>query len=149
MSKSSPDPRSRILLTDSYETIRKKIGGAVTDSIREVYWDEERKGVCNLVTILAGCSSSSSTSLAALSPEEDTNRLEEAIKRCKGLDHARLKSLVIEAVEETLKGPRAEYARIRAEPDYLESVLKEGANTARSVAEGTSETIKRGLGLLL
>ena len=145
MSKSSPDPRSRILLTDSYETIRKKIAGAVTDSIREVYWDEERRGVCNLITILAGCSSAS----VNLSPKDDTKRLEEAVERCKGLDHAGLKSLVIEAVEERLKGSRAEYARIRSDTGYLESILKEGAMNARSVAGETLGSVKRGLGLII
>jgi len=144
MSKSSPDPRSRILLTDTYDDIRKKIAGAVTDSIREVYWDEERRGVCNLITILAGCS----LNLVSLSPEEDSKRLDDAIDTCKGLDHARLKALVIEAVEERVKGPRSEYTRIRSDVGYLNSILKEGAMNAQSVAEETLGSVKQGLGLL-
>lgn len=148
MSKSAPDAKSRILLTDSYESIKKKIGGAVTDSIREVYWDEERKGVCNLITILAGCSRCSGLSPAPPTVDQERKDLEDAIDRCKGLDHAKLKALVIEAVEEKLKGPREEYARIRADPIYLEDILKEGAGVARTIAEKTLADVKRGLGLL-
>jgi len=144
MSKSALDPRSRILLTDSTEAIKKKIGGAVTDSIREVYWDEERRGVCNLITILAGCSSSGEY----MCPDEEAKRLHGAIERCKGMDHAGLKALVVEAVEEKLKGPRAEFARLRPETGYLESVLREGSEKAREVAEETLQSVRRGLGLL-
>jgi len=144
MSKSSPDTRSRILLTDTSEMIRKKISSAVTDSIREVYWEEERRGVCNLISILAGCESST----GGTTPEEDARGLEETKERCKGLDHASLKALVIEAVEQRLKGPRAEYARVRSETGYLEKVLKEGALVAQDVAEETLRTVKRGLGML-
>jgi tryptophanyl-tRNA synthetase len=144
MSKSAPDPKSRILLTDSTEAIRKKIASAVTDSIREVYWDEERRGVCNLITILTGCSSNPDY----MCPEEDSKRLEATIERCKGLDHAGLKALVVDAVEERLKGPRAEYARIRSETGYLKDVLREGAEAARKVAGNTLRDVRRGLGML-
>ncbi|KAG8737961.1 Tryptophan--tRNA ligase, mitochondrial, partial [Ceratobasidium sp. 428] len=56
MSKSSPNPASRILLTDPAETIEKKVRSAVTDSERGVTFDlTARPGVANLLTILDAC----------------------------------------------------------------------------------------------
>lgn len=54
MSKSHTDKRSRILVTDSPETIRKKISAARTDSIEgAITYDlENRPGVSNLINIL-------------------------------------------------------------------------------------------------
>ena len=58
MSKSNPDVRSRILLTDSYSQIRSKLRGAVTDSITGISYNPvpvNRPGISNPLTILAAC----------------------------------------------------------------------------------------------
>ncbi|KIX91972.1 uncharacterized protein Z520_12299 [Fonsecaea multimorphosa CBS 102226] len=53
MSKSDPDPKSRILITDSPEEIHAKLRGAVTDSEPGISFNPERRpGVSNLVEIL-------------------------------------------------------------------------------------------------
>lgn len=53
MSKSHPDANSRILITDSADTIRTKMKGALTDSIEGIsYNPQTRPGVSNLVDIL-------------------------------------------------------------------------------------------------
>src|ERR1700730_7688010 len=51
MSKSDPNPNSRINLLDDAKTIKQKIGRATTDSERLVTFDPERPGITNLLTI--------------------------------------------------------------------------------------------------
>lgn len=54
MSKSDPDPKSRICLTDSPDEIALKIRKSVTDFTSEISYDmEERPGVSNLINILS------------------------------------------------------------------------------------------------
>ncbi len=54
MSKSDADPRGSVLLLDSADTIVKKFKSAVTDSGREVSYDQEKKaGISNLLDILS------------------------------------------------------------------------------------------------
>lgn len=54
MSKSDKVDRSRINLTDSEDTIRMKIGKAKTDSINELYLDDQqRPEVSNLLRLYA------------------------------------------------------------------------------------------------
>src|SRR5260370_40865401 len=49
MSKSAPNPGSRINLLDDPKTIKQKIGRATTDSLRLVTFDPERPGTTNLL----------------------------------------------------------------------------------------------------
>lgn len=52
MSKSEPDPKSRIQLIDTPEEIISKIKKAVTDFTPEVFYDlDKRPGVSNLISI--------------------------------------------------------------------------------------------------
>ncbi len=56
MSKSDGQVKSRILITDSPDVIRKRIRSAVTDSDPEVRYDvEEKPGISNLLEIMAAC----------------------------------------------------------------------------------------------
>lgn len=52
MSKSFPDPKSRIEITDSSDMIREKIKKAVTDCTSAVTFEPDtRPGVANLIAI--------------------------------------------------------------------------------------------------
>ena len=54
MSKSSENPKSYILLSDSKDTILKKIKSAVTDSEAKIYFDMDKKpAISNLINIYA------------------------------------------------------------------------------------------------
>ncbi|KAH7928161.1 tryptophanyl-tRNA synthetase [Leucogyrophana mollusca] len=133
MSKSSPDLQSRILLTDTVTQIKAKIRAAVTDSIQGITYDPiSRPGTSNLLTILAACSDSDVTKVAKLYENKG---------------HGHLKNDVADAVEELLKGPRAEFERIRHETAYLSDVAARGAEQARIRSEQTLLEVRRRIGL--
>ncbi|KAG5640737.1 hypothetical protein DXG03_007366 [Asterophora parasitica] len=133
MSKSSPDLQSRILLTDTEAQIKSKIRSAVTDSIVGITYDPvARPGTSNLLTILAACT------------DDDVS---EVVRRYEGKGHGHLKEDVAEAVEEMIKGPRAEFERIRHETAFLEEVARSGAEKARDRSEITMTQVRERLGL--
>lgn len=137
MSKSAPDPKSRIIISDSAEVVSSKIRSAVTDSISTITYDPvKRPGVSNLLIILAAVSSSSSTpSPKALAAEY------------KGKDHAALKADVTEAVETRLKPIREDYLRLKDDEAWLNVVSRTGVRRAREIAVVTMDEVKRKIGI--
>ncbi|KAG6861783.1 hypothetical protein C0995_012287 [Termitomyces sp. Mi166 len=133
MSKSSPDMQSRILLTDSAAQIKAKIRSAVTDSILGITYDPvARPGTSNLLTILAACTEKEVFSIAEI---------------YEGKGHGHLKADVADAVEERIKGPRAEFERIRHEIAYLDEIAQSGAQKAKERSEVTMQAVREMLGL--
>jgi tryptophanyl-tRNA synthetase len=168
MSKSAPNPNSRILITDPPEVIVKKIRGAVTDSERTLTWDpEERRGVSNLLRILDACQGLQGQDQgvdAAPTPPADqeqdlaneTQDDDHAIRMsnltsrlsAEGISsHAQLKSVVSESIIEKLRGIREEYLRVRGDEAYLSSVAQEGRERARELAGRTMGEVRRKVGL--
>ncbi|OCB91092.1 hypothetical protein A7U60_g1657 [Sanghuangporus baumii] len=134
MSKSARDENSRILLTDDTITIRNKIRGAVTDSLSGVSYDTEaRPGTSNLLTLLAGCL------------DEDVHAVAE---RYKDKGHGALKIDVTDVLEETLREPRAEFFRLRADPGHLQALADKGAERAKEISQRTLAEVRRLVGLL-
>lgn len=133
MSKSSPDTASRILLTDTSDQIKEKIRGAVTDSIRGITYDPaSRPGTSNLLGILAACTDSD---------------VAEVAKEYEHKGHGDLKRDVADAVDAVLKGPRAEFERIRHEKTFLEEVARKGALQASEYSKATIDQVRRRVGL--
>ncbi|TFK66763.1 tryptophanyl-tRNA synthetase [Pluteus cervinus] len=133
MSKSAPDIKSRILLTDTAPQIQTKLRSAVTDSIHGITFDPvNRPGISNLLTILSACS------------EEP---IEQVVERCRDYGHAQLKTEVADAVEEMVREPREKFERLRKERGYLEQVAKEGAEKAGEKAEKTMNEVRKLIGL--
>jgi tryptophanyl-tRNA synthetase len=159
MSKSAPNPNSRILITDPPEVIVKKIRGAVTDSERTLTWDpEERRGVSNLLRILDACQGrdkdpdlgEQEQDLANETPDDDTIRMSNLSARlsAEGISsHAQLKSVVSESIIEKLRGIREEYLKVRGDEGYLASVAQEGRERARELAGRTMGEVRRKVGL--
>ncbi|KAF2258148.1 Nucleotidylyl transferase [Lojkania enalia] len=88
MSKSDTDEKSRILITDNENVIKKKINRALTDSIEGVSYDREaRPGVSNLINLIYHMDES-----VASSPEE-------LAKEFDGMSLKALKEKVAETVE--------------------------------------------------
>lgn len=128
MSKSSPVISSRILLTDTTSNILSKFKGAVTDSIRGITYDPvNRPGAANLLSIFAACTNEQAEGVAA---------------RYADKGHAELKIDVADAVENILKGPRAEFERLRKDQGYLAQVAKEGAEKAQELSGKTMKEVR-------
>jgi tryptophanyl-tRNA synthetase len=139
MSKSDPDPASRILLTDSKETIKKKINGARTDSMPGISYDrEQRPGVSNLIDILSYMRKDGATS-----PETIAKEMSGADMSMKDL-----KERVAEAIDEGLRDVRDRYDEVKGKPNsYLNTCSREGVSTANSHATGMMNRIKAATGI--
>ncbi|KAI0255323.1 hypothetical protein BJV78DRAFT_1179157, partial [Lactifluus subvellereus] len=131
MSKSAADPNSRILLTDSYETIVKRVRSAVTDSVSGITFDPvKRPGTSNLLTILSACTGNAPAVLA---------------DRYSASNHGALEKDVVEAVEEALRKPRTEFVRLREDKAFLAQVAWDGAEKAREHSDRTMKEYESGL----
>ncbi|KAI8635034.1 tryptophanyl-tRNA synthetase [Xylariaceae sp. FL1651] len=137
MSKSSPNERSRILITSTPKEIQQRIMGAVTDSLNSVtYEPEDRPGVANLLEILAQCSAKPTT------PAEVADSL-------MGAKLGDLKTRCAEAVIAELDGVRERYIEVlgRHGGKYLTEVEAAGAEVARRSAEETMRLVRHAVGL--
>ena len=133
MSKSAADPNSRILLTDLYGTIVKRIRGAMTNSISGITFDPvARLGASNLLTIFSAYTRKAPAVLAERYAESS---------------HGALKKDVAEAVEEALRKPRAEFARLREDRTFLAQVARDWAEKAQELSDGTMREVRRRVGL--
>lgn len=138
MSKSDPNPKSMILITESAEAIHQKIKAAVTDSMTDhiSYDPENRPGVSNLLEIM--------------SHFDERRRTPEELAR--EHEHSALSSLkerVAESVVHGLTGVQAEFERIMAadEGRYLDHVASRGAEKARQSAQETMALVRQSIGL--
>jgi len=123
-----------IWVLDEPAVLAKKIKSAVTDTGREVVFDDKEKpGVSNLLTIL-------SVATGKAVPE-----LEAAYA---GRGYGDLKGDVADAVIELLAPVRDRYAELIADPAGLDAVLRDGAARAGAVAEATMSAVRERVGLL-
>lgn len=136
MSKSDPDPRSRIELTDEPEVIVEKCKKAVTDFKSEVTYDpEERHGVATLIELMSICTGCSH---------------DQVCKDHCNVDTGKFKLRVGDALVEYLAPIRKQFKHLIAEPQYLNEVLNKGASRANIIADATWKEVKLkvGIGLL-
>jgi tryptophanyl-tRNA synthetase len=123
-----------IWVLDEPAVITKKVKSAVTDTGREVLFDEKNnQGVSNLLTVLA-------VSTGKAVPE-----LEAAYA---GKGYGDFKADVAEAVISLLAPVRDRYAELIADPAGLDDVLRDGAERASSVARATMTAVRERVGLL-
>jgi tryptophanyl-tRNA synthetase len=136
MSKSAPNPSSRILLTDSFNQIKAKLKTALTDSERSVSFDPvNRPGVSNLLTIYASCHG------------DGVSRPEDIAVTLQGKSYSEIKNIVASVVDHRLRPIRQEYERIRMDEGYLRSVAEKGTMQATEIAARTMEEVKSRMGL--
>ncbi|BES92920.1 tryptophanyl-tRNA synthetase [Nesidiocoris tenuis] len=132
MSKSHPDQKSRIEITDSPDEIRSKIKKALTDFTSEVEYDpENRPGVSNLIDIHALATNKNRTDI---------------VREAAGLDTGQYKLVVAEAVIAKLAPIRAELMKLLDSKEYLDNVLAEGSAKAETIAAKTWEEVSRKIG---
>ena len=134
MSKSASSAAGIVDLLDDPRRSAKKIRSAVTDSGREVYFDEAAKpGVSNLLTIYAALSGRTVDDIAA---EYD------------GRGYGDLKKDLGQLVEEFVTPFRERTTELLSDRAELDAVLAEGADRARSVARATLAVVYDRVGFL-
>jgi tryptophanyl-tRNA synthetase len=132
MSKSDPAESSRINLLDPPEAIQKKIKRCKTDPIRGLTFDDPSRPEChNLLTLYSLLSGQSKETVAA---------------ECESLGWGQFKPLLTEATIAALKPIQTRYQQIMAEPDYLQTVLKQGQQKAAILANQTLSQVRAALG---
>jgi len=123
MSKSASSPAGIVELLDDPKKSAKKIRSAVTDSGREVYFDEENKpGVSNLLTIFATLSGRAIGDIAT---------------EYNGRGYGDLKKDLGQLVEEFTTPFRARTLELLDDRAELDAILHNGAERARAVAAKT------------
>jgi tryptophanyl-tRNA synthetase len=132
MSKSEAGSGHAINLLDTPDEIINKIKRAATDSLRDIIFDEERPGVYNLLVIYE--------LFTGKSRKEITDRFD-------GKGYADLKKELAEVVIEGLAPLQKRYAELTADPTYIDSLLKDGADRARPRAEKTLARVQERIGL--
>lgn len=134
MSKSSSSPNGLIELLDDPRVNAKKFRSAVTDSDREIRYDEENKpGVANLLSILSAFSGRTVPVL---------------VEEFQGLGYGDLKGATADAVNEVIAPFRERTNALLEEKTELEAILARGADRARGVASRTLSKVYRKIGLL-
>jgi len=135
MSKSDPSDLSRINLLDSPEQIQYKIKRCKTDPIRGLTFDDPERPECNnlltLYTLLAG------------------KTKEDVAVECQDMGWGQFKPLLADTIIEALKPIQEKYQAVTEDKSYLESVLRDGAEKARAIANQTLSQVKIALGYSL
>jgi tryptophanyl-tRNA synthetase len=132
MSKSAPNPGSRINLLDDPKTIKQKIGRATTDSLRLVTFDPERPGITNLLGIYQSLTGQPAQEIEA---------------EFAGKGYGDFKAALTERLVATLAPIQARYKELMNDLPELERILQQGANEVRPMAEVTLRHVKDVVGL--
>src|SRR5678815_1207399 len=130
MSKSDDNVAGSIFLLDDADTVTKKIKRAVTDSGTDIRFDETRPAITNLLTIFQLLTGKSN---------------DECERHFEGKGYGHFKTELAETVVEFLR-PFQE--RVKQYDDAaLDSILKTGAEKARSIAGETLADVYRKMGI--
>ncbi|HVM00161.1 MAG TPA: tryptophan--tRNA ligase [Egibacteraceae bacterium] len=130
MSKSLP-PTGTILLSDDEPTTRKKIKRAVTDSGAEVRAAPDKRGVTNLLDLMAAVTGKDVADLEA---------------HFVGKGYGDFKAELAEAVNGVLRPVRDRYAELCDDRPAVEEALVKGADRAREVAATTMVAVRERVG---
>jgi tryptophanyl-tRNA synthetase len=131
MSKSDPDPTSRVLLLDDADTVRSRIRSAVTDSERYVEYDWDRKpGISNLLELLAFFTG---------------KPIDDLVGEYHDGGYGPFKAAVAEVVDEGLGPIRRAYRAL--DDREVARLMQQGALEARIRAEETMVSVRGRVGL--
>ncbi len=134
MSKSDENDKNYVSIIDDAKKIEKKIKSATTDSGTEIKFDPENKaGLSNLMTIYSVLSGKSTAQLE---------------KDYAGKMYGHLKVDLADLVVQTLKPVREKYDDLMKNKDYLDQLMKSGAERAEARARPTLEKVYQAVGLL-
>lgn len=134
MSKSTTDPGTCIFLTDDTDTVYKKIGRAVTDSIPGISYDDiNRPGLANLIDLFAlvrGCS---------------RNRILDEYRSNTSFES--FKGDLSREIDAFIRPLRESYIEHMSNPQRIRKVLEDGAARAQLLAKANLDHIKRTLSI--
>ena len=134
MSKSDDNLNNLIALLDPPDVIRKKIKRAVTDSGTEIrYRPEEQPGLANLMTLYSILTGKSLSEIEA---------------EYEGKMYSILKKDLGEIAAEALNPIQDQYDHLIKDKQYLNSIMKKGAEQAAYIARKTLSKVYRKVGLL-
>jgi tryptophanyl-tRNA synthetase len=133
MSTTGGSEQGTVYILDPPDVIARKFKSAVTDSGREIRRGPDKRGISNLIEIMA---------VARGITPEDVER-----EYADDPGYARFKGDVGAAVTEYLRPIRETYESIRPDTDQLEAVLADGAAKARAIAAKTVGTAADRMGL--
>ena len=132
MSKSAENPNGSIFLSDDRDTVIRKFKRAVTDSGSEIKYDPAGKpGVSNLLSIYSVFTDKT---------------IAEAEREFSGKGYGDFKLAVGEAVADRLAPVQAEQAKLLADKDYLNDILRSGAERASRTAYRTLSKVYKKIG---
>jgi tryptophanyl-tRNA synthetase len=132
MSTTYSSENGLIYVDDDADTIRRKVKRAQTDSGGEVRRGEGKEGIANLIDVMSAA--------RGVGPEE-------VEREFAGSGYGDFKAAVGDAVAELLAPVRERYAELRADPAALERTLQDGAERARSIAQGTLAEVRAAMGV--
>lgn len=132
MSKSETQPNNTINLLDSPDDIHSKIMRATTDSEGEIVFDENRKGIYNLLIIFELFTGFKRNDIEA---------------RFYGKSYVYFKRELAEVIIEGLRPLQSRYHKLIKDPGYIDSLLSEGASRVRPIAEKTLNKVKAKVGI--
>jgi tryptophanyl-tRNA synthetase len=134
MSKSDENEKNFVSIIDDPKKIEKKIKSATTDSGTDIKFDAENKaGLSNLMTIYSVLGGKS---------------IEQIEMDYEGRMYGHLKVDLAELVVETLKPVREKYLDLMKNKDYLDQLMKEGADRAQVRAKVTLQNVYKTIGIL-
>ncbi|MDE5984562.1 MAG: tryptophan--tRNA ligase [Eubacterium sp.] len=133
MSKSDPNPKGTVFLTDEPNVIMKKFKSAVTDSEMSVRYAEGKDGINNLMTIYS----------AVTGKSFDTIEAEFA-----GKGYGDFKTAVGEAVVAELEPVQKKYKEYMTDKAYLQEQWTKGAEIAQRVSQRTLDKAMKKIGFL-
>ena len=134
MSKSDPSELSRIDLLDPPDTIKRKIKKCKTDPVKGLTFDDPERPECNnLLGLYQILSNQTKSEVAA---------------QCQDMGWGQFKPLLTETTISALKPIQDKYHELMSDREYLNTVLRDGAEKASSVANQTLTRVKDALGFL-
>ena len=131
MSKSDENPNASIYLMDDRDTIIRKFKRAVTDSEANIAYNEEQKGIHNLIDIY---------SVATGKTPEET------VKEFEGKGYGDFKLAVGEAVADMLAPMQTRFADLEKDKAYIDGIIKNNAEKAGYYAQKTLRKVQKKVG---
>lgn len=133
MSKSDEDKNASIFLLDDINQAKKKIMSAVTDSLNNFDYNDEQKGLKNLIDIYCAF---------------ENVKPDEVVSKYKGQGYGVFKSDLAEVVARFLSEFQAKYNEIYNDKEKLDSILLEGLKATKRRTSKIIDKVYRKVGFL-